>query len=141
MQKKMLLGVILVEACLVGWISNRGIGMAEAAGQQEVPAPQGGPRLAESGLPQQGDGKPLPTIPQEYFPPVTEPTNQNLGSQPKSMDLPTPSRIAQPPTFPPGRAVQPCTSASVEYQRGAGVAKARNSLAFRFARTKPGLHP
>ena len=103
MQKKMLLGVILMGACLVGWISSRGISQAEAAGQQEVPAPSSGPRLPDSGLPQQGDSKPLPTIPQEYFPPVTVPPASGAGTQSKSLDLPTPSRIAQPgfPQTPP----------------------------------------
>ena len=97
MQKKVLLAVTLIGACLAGWISSRGLGQAEAAGQQEVQLPQTGPRTQDLGkdVPQSGT-KPLPIIPQEYFPPVIQPAN---GGQPRSVDLPTPSRITQTSAF------------------------------------------
>src|SRR5947209_4361271 len=70
MQKKMLLGVTLLGVRLASWITSRGIGLAEAAGQQqEQAAPQNQTRFPDPGSPPQGDSKTLPTIPQEYFPP------------------------------------------------------------------------
>ncbi len=104
MQKKMLLAVTLMGACLAGWISSRGIGQAEAAGQQEVQVPQTGPRSQDVGKEPQGEAKPVPVIPQEYFPPVIQPAN---GAQPKSMDLPTPSRITQTNAGFPGTSAPP----------------------------------
>ncbi len=106
MRKNMVLAATLAAACLVGWVLNRGIGQAEAAGQQEVPASQAGPRVQDAGVPQNGAGRSTPVIPQEYFPPVlnspsTPPQGRQVilpedgyaPKQSKSMDLPTPSRV------------------------------------------------
>src|SRR6266404_8461875 len=96
MQKKMLLVVTLLGACMAGWVTSRGIGQAEAAGQQEAPAPQTPPRPPEYGKEQQGEAKSSPAIPQEYFPPVNMPANLGQRVQPKSIDLPTPSFVNRP---------------------------------------------
>jgi uncharacterized repeat protein (TIGR01451 family) len=108
MRKNMVLAATLAAACLIGWVLNRGIGQAEAAGQQEVPMPQAGPRAQDAGIPQSGTGRSTPVIPQEYFPPVITPSGSPApaqgrqmilpddtfsSKQPKSMDLPTPGRV------------------------------------------------
>jgi uncharacterized repeat protein (TIGR01451 family) len=107
MRKKMLLAATLLAACLVGRVLSRGLGQAEAAGQQDVPVQQSSPSVQDSGLPQTGSGSPSPVIPQEYFPPVVPANNGLTPAQPKqlitpddgspqrqsrSIDLPTPAR-------------------------------------------------
>lgn len=89
MRKNLLLAVTLLGVCLAGWVSSRGIGKAEAAGQQEPQ--QTSPSVPSYGNGPQGDTKPLPSIPQEYFPPVVMPSNSGQRPQQKTVDLQTPS--------------------------------------------------
>jgi uncharacterized repeat protein (TIGR01451 family) len=112
MRKNLLLAVTLLGVCFAGWVSSRGVGKAEAAGQQETP--QSPPTIPSYGNGQQGDGKTLPSIPQEYFPPVVVPANSGQRPQQKTIDLQTPSYSpangGSSSSFPPmtgGQAIQP----------------------------------
>jgi uncharacterized repeat protein (TIGR01451 family) len=112
MRKNIFLAVTLSAACLVGWVLNRGIGQAGAAGLQDGPIPSAGPRVQDAGTPQNGSSRSTPVIPPEYFPPVINPSTPPAQNRPmtlpddsfggkapvKTIDLPTPGRVNRPNT-------------------------------------------